>query len=183
MSAIWPQCRVVCVVCGVWVRCVWCVCVRACVCGLCCVLCVCCVWCVCACLLWVFVCIREIVCVSIVNIWPTHSDNNCSKFFYPLQYIMCALSLFLFRCQIFWHFHHEFFLFLWFILTKMAGMLAPIPEPHHAVPTSKSGYVVDTAISKQPIQIEERPIWTARRLPHISIKMPLSKQPTGLVPK
>jgi len=40
----------------------------------------------------------------------------------------------------------------------MLGMLAPIPEPHHAIPKSKSGKDVDTTISKQPIQIEETAI-------------------------
>jgi len=51
-----------------------------------------------------------------------------------------------------------FLLFLCFLLTKMPGMLAPIPNPHHAAPKSMSGYIVDTAISDQPIKREETAI-------------------------
>jgi len=40
----------------------------------------------------------------------------------------------------------------------MAGMLAPIPKPHTATSTSKSGYTVDREISAQPIWREETAI-------------------------
>jgi len=51
-----------------------------------------------------------------------------------------------------------FLVFLCFLLTKMPGMLAPIPKPHHATPKSISGYIADTAIRKQPKETEETAI-------------------------
>ena len=73
-------------------------------------------------------------------------------------------------------------MFLCFLLTVMPGVLAPFPKPHPVIPTSMGGYVVDTAISNQPIQTQETAIWTADRLPHKSIMMPLSRQPTDVAP-
>jgi hypothetical protein len=43
-------------------------------------------------------------------------------------------------------------LFLRCFLTVMPGALTPFPKPHPILPPSMSGYVVDMAISNQPIQ-------------------------------
>jgi len=75
-----------------------------------------------------------------------------------------------------------FLVFICFLLTVMPGVLTPFPKPHPALPTSMSGYVVDTAISNQPIPIQDTAIWTVRRLPHKSNMMPLSRQPTDVAP-
>ena len=90
------------------------------------------------------------------NFWPSLSINICKIFFYTSQFILSAVSMFF----VINHFHifTMFPLFLCILLTKMPGMLAPIPKPHAAVPKSKSGYVDGTAISIQPIQTEETAI-------------------------
>jgi hypothetical protein len=53
------------------------------------------------------VCVCVCVCVCVyMYIWPTLSINIWSIFFYPLQYIAGVVSVFLFHCQLFSHFHH-----------------------------------------------------------------------------
>ena len=132
-----------------------------------------CVVCVCVC-----VCARARL--QLYN-WPNLSFNICIIFFTPHNILW---ALFLCSCFVanYFHIFTMFLLFLCILLTKMAGMLAPIPKPHTATATSKSGYPVDTVISKQPIQREETAIWTAVRLPHNSIMMPLSIEPTEVAP-
>ena len=135
------------------------------------------VWCVCMCVWCVYVCVHVYnYTFGLLNqsIFVVHS-------FTPYN-ILCAL--FICSCFVVNHFHifTMFLVFLWFLLTIMPRMLAPIPKPHIVVPTSKSGYVVDMAISKRPIQTEETAIWTASRLPRNSIMMPLSREPTELAP-
>jgi hypothetical protein len=51
-----------------------------------------------------------------------------------------------------------FLVFLYFLLTVMPGELTPFPKPHPVLPTSMRGYVVDTAISNQEIQIQDTAI-------------------------
>jgi hypothetical protein len=75
-----------------------------------------------------------------------------------------------------------FLVFLCFLLTVMPGMLTTFPKPHRVLPTSMRGYVVNTAISNQPIQIHDTEICTPGRLPHKSITMLLSRQPTDVTP-
>jgi len=127
----------------------------------------------------VYVCVCVCVCVCVI--WPNLSINIWSTFFYPSQYSVGVVSMLLWFIVNYFHIFTMFLLFLCFLLTVMLGMLAPFPKPHRALPTSMSGYVVDTAISIQPIQKDETAIWTVGRLPHKSIKMPLSRQPTDVV--
>ena len=56
------------------------------------------------------------------------------------------------------HIFTMFLVFLCFSLTVMPGELTPFPKPHPALPTNMRGYVVDTAISNQPIQIQDTAI-------------------------
>jgi len=69
-------------------------------------------------------------------------------------------ALFLCSSSVVSYFHilTMFLVFLCFLLTKKPGKLAPVPKRHPATPTSKSGYVDDRAIRKQPIQTEETAI-------------------------
>ena len=84
------------------------------------------------------------------SIFAVHSFNPHN--------ILCAL--FLCSCFVVNHFHifTMFLVFLCFLLTKMPGKLAPVPQKYTTIPISESSYVFDTAISKQPKQTDETAI-------------------------